>query len=73
MIILGSLHGERDALFGFYQECFNTFSTLILFFIYFGAERKHIIFIILLVQNTTDTHLNDHVPDLILALTQLLY
>ena len=56
IIILGSLHGENDALFGFYQERFNSFSTLILIFINFGAERKHIIFITLLVQNTTDTH-----------------
>ena len=42
-IILGSFHGESDALFGFYQECFNTLYV-------FGTERKHIIFIILLVQ-----------------------
>ena len=49
-IILGSLHGERDALFGSYQECFNAFSTLILIFINFGVESKHIIFIIILVQ-----------------------
>ena len=40
----------------FFQECFNTFSTLILIYINFGTERKHVIFI--------DTHLNDHVPDL---------
>ena len=60
LIILGSLlHGESDALFGFYQECFNNFRTLILISINFGAEKKHIIFIIFLVQNflnTTDTH-----------------
>ena len=50
LIILGSFHGESDALFGFYQECFNSFSTLIHSFINFGTERKHIIFIILLIQ-----------------------
>ena len=48
--ILGSLHGDSDALFPFYQDCFNTFSTLILIFINFCAEGKHIIFINLLVQ-----------------------
>ena len=37
LIILGSLRGESDALFRFYLECFNTFSTLILIFINFGA------------------------------------
>ena len=47
---LCSLHGRSGALFGFYQECFNIFSTLILIFIDFGAERKHIIFIIILVK-----------------------
>ena len=50
------VYGESDALFGFYQECFNSFSTLISIFIKFGAEWNHIIFIILLVQNATDTH-----------------
>ena len=52
-ITLGSLHRESDALFGFFQECFNTFSTLILILINFGAERKHIIFYNLI---STDTH-----------------
>ena len=55
-MILGSLHGESDALFDFYQECFNTLSTLIPIFINFDAERTRIISILLLVQNTTDTH-----------------
>ena len=49
-IILGPLHVVSGALFGCYQECFNTFSTLIPIFINFGAERKHISCIILLVQ-----------------------
>ena len=50
LIVVGSLHGESYAFFSFYKECFNTFSALILILINFGAERKHIIFIILLVQ-----------------------
>ena len=33
LIILGSLHGESDAFFSFYKECFNTFSTVILILI----------------------------------------
>ena len=49
LIILGSLNGESDALFDFYQEFFNTFSTLILISINFGAERKHIIFYNLII------------------------
>ena len=51
---LGALHGESDALFGFYryQECFNTFSTLIFIFINFGAERKLVIFYYLISAGT---------------------
>ena len=42
---------ESDAIFGFYQKCFNTVSTF-LFFITFSAERKQIIFLNLI---STDT------------------
>ena len=59
LIILGSLQGELDALFGLYQECFNTFSTLILIFI----DEAHYFYNLI----STDTHSNDHVHDLILA------
>ena len=32
LIFLGSMQRESDAIFSFYQECFNTVSTLILIF-----------------------------------------